>query len=119
MPGWRSLPLSVRRMRGRMRVSKGTSRRRIDSLDAAPPRAGACGEDDPHKGRAMLKVTDQLFDEFVHFVMQHRSGERYTRDPHQAVPPDCGFVRFRTPGGVLFTSAGLVQFRTWEEQTTS
>ena len=63
----------------------------------------------------MLKVTDQLFDEFVHFVTQHRSGERYTRDPHQAVPPDCGFVRFRTPGGMLFTSAGLVQFRTREE----
>ena len=66
----------------------------------------------------MLKVTDQLFDEFVHFVMQHRYGERYTRDPHQAVPPDCGFVRFRTPGGVLFTSAGLVKFRTREEGET-
>jgi hypothetical protein len=61
-----------------------------------------------------------LFDEFVHFVMQHSYGERYTRDPHQAVPPDCGFVRFRTPGGVLFTSAGLglVKFRTWEEGVT-
>ena len=63
----------------------------------------------------MLKDTAQLFDELVHFVTQHGCGEVYTRDPHQAVPPDCGFVRFRTPGGVLFTSAGLVKFRTWEE----
>ena len=67
----------------------------------------------------MLTVTDQLFDEFVHFIMQHSSGERYTRDPHQAVPPDCGFVRFRTPGGVLFTSAGLVKFHTREEGVTA
>jgi hypothetical protein len=67
----------------------------------------------------MLKITDQLFDEFVHFVMQHRSGERYTRDPHLVVPPDCGFVRFRTPGGVLFTAAGLVKFRTREEGVTA
>jgi hypothetical protein len=67
----------------------------------------------------MLKVTDQLFDAFVHFVTQHDYGERYTRDPRQAVPPDCGFVRFRTPGGVLFTSAGLVKFRTREEGVTA
>jgi hypothetical protein len=67
----------------------------------------------------MAKVTDQLFDEFVHFVMQHGYGEGYTRDPRQAVPPDCGFVRFRTPGGVLFTSAGLVKFRTREEGVTA
>jgi hypothetical protein len=67
----------------------------------------------------MLKVTAQLFDEFVHFVTQHGYGEGYTRDPHLAVPPDCGFVRFRTPGGVLFTSAGLVKFRTREEGVTA
>jgi len=67
----------------------------------------------------MLKVTDQLFDEFVCFATQHGYGERYTRDPRQAVPPDCGFVRFRTPGGVLFASAGLVKFRTREEGVTA
>jgi len=69
----------------------------------------------------MRKVTDQLFDELVHFVTQHGYGERYTRDPRQAVPSDCGFVRFRTPGGVLFTAAGLVKFHTREEggQTSS
>jgi hypothetical protein len=60
----------------------------------------------------MLKDTVQLFDELVHFVTQYGYGEVYTRDPRQAVPADCGFVRFRTPGGVLFTSTGLVQFRT-------
>jgi hypothetical protein len=67
----------------------------------------------------MAKVTDQLFDEFVHFVMQHGYGEGYTRDPRQAVPPDCGFVRFRTPGVVLFTAAGLVKFRTPEAGVTA
>ena len=67
----------------------------------------------------MLKVTDQLFDEFVHFVTQHGYGEGYTRDPRHAVPPDCGFVRFRVPGGVLFTSTGLVKFRTREEGVTA
>ena len=35
----------------------------------------------------MAQVTEQLFDAFVHFVMQHSYGERYTRDPRQAVPP--------------------------------
>jgi len=49
----------------------------------------------------MAQVTEQLFDAFVHLVMQHSYGERYTRDPRQAVPPDCGFVRFRKPGGAL------------------
>src|SRR6266542_4240144 len=49
-------------------------------------------------------------DRRTHFVTQHGYGVGYTRDPRQAVPPDCGFVRFRTPGGVLFTSAGLVKF---------
>jgi hypothetical protein len=63
----------------------------------------------------MLKDTAQLFDALVHFVTQQGYGEVYTRDPRQEVPPDCGFVRFRTPGGVLFTSAGLVKFCTREE----
>ena len=63
----------------------------------------------------MLKDTAQLFDALVHFVRQHGYGEVYTRDPRQEVPADCGFVRFRTPGGVLFTSAGLVKFRTRED----
>jgi len=63
----------------------------------------------------MLKDTAQLFDALVHFVTQQGYGEVYTRDPCQEVPPDCGFVRFRTPGGVLFTSAGLVKFCTREE----
>jgi hypothetical protein len=56
-----------------------------------------------------------LFDALVHFVTQQGYGEVYTRDPRQEVPPDCGFVCFRTPGGVLFTSAGLVKFCTREE----
>jgi hypothetical protein len=63
----------------------------------------------------MLKDAAQLFDELVHFVTQHGYGEVHTRDSRQEVPLDCGFVRFRTPGGVLFTSAGLVKFRTREE----
>src|SRR5215475_1121285 len=70
--------------------------------------------DNARKGKAMVKAMAQLFDELVHFVTQHGHGEVYTRDPRQEVPPDCGFVRFRTPGGMLFTSAGLVKFRTRE-----
>jgi hypothetical protein len=67
----------------------------------------------------MLKDTAQLFDELVHFVTQYGYGELYTRDPRREVPADCGFVRFRTPGGVLFTSAGLVEFRTQEAGVTA
>src|SRR5262249_57080820 len=67
----------------------------------------------------MLKDAAQLFDALVQFVTQHGYGEVHTRDPRQEVPPDCGFVRFRTPGGVLFTSAGLVKFRTREEGVTA
>ena len=63
----------------------------------------------------MPKVKEQLFEDFVKFVAQHGYGEGYTRDPHQAVPPDCGFVRFRYPGAVLFTSAGIVKFHKQEE----
>jgi hypothetical protein len=32
-------------------------------------------------------------------------------DPRQSVPSDCVFIRFRYPGGGIFTSAGIVQFR--------
>src|SRR5215510_11908746 len=67
----------------------------------------------------MLKDAAQLFDALVQFVTQHGYGEVHTRDPRQEVPPDCGFVRFRTPGGVLFTSAGLVKFRTREDAVTA
>src|SRR5262245_12913916 len=67
----------------------------------------------------MLKDAAQLFDALVQFVTQHGYGEVHTRDPRQEVPPDCGFVRYRTPGGVLFTSAGLVKFRTREEGVTA
>src|SRR4029434_5838063 len=77
------------------------------------------GRDTPIKERAMLKDTAQLFDELVDFVRQHGYGEVYTRDPRQEVPADCGFVRFRTPSGVLFTSAGLVKFRTREDGVTA
>jgi hypothetical protein len=67
----------------------------------------------------MTKVEEQLFAEFVHFVTQHGYGVVYPRDPHQAVPPDCAFIRFRVPGGVLFTSVGIVQFRTREDGVTA
>src|SRR5262249_17924445 len=43
----------------------------------------------------------------------------HTRNPHQAVPPDCAFIRVRYPGEVLFTSVGIVQFRTQEEGLTA
>jgi hypothetical protein len=56
-----------------------------------------------------------LFEDFVTFIAQHGYGEGYSRDPHQYVPSDCGFVRFRYPGSRLFTSAGMVRFRTQEE----
>ena len=67
----------------------------------------------------MPKVTDQLFDDFVHFVTVHGYGDAYTRDPRESVPPDCGFVRFRSPGEDLFTSSGLMKFRTREEGVTA
>jgi hypothetical protein len=63
----------------------------------------------------MPKVKELLFADFVKFIAQHGYGEVYIRDPHQCVPPDCGFVRFRYPGAMLFTSAGIVKFRKQEE----
>ena len=67
----------------------------------------------------MPKSREQLFDDFVQFVTQHGYGAVYTRDSHQSVPPDCGFLRFRAPGGTIFTSAGTVKFRTREGGVTA
>jgi hypothetical protein len=72
----------------------------------------------PRKGKAILNIKEPLFDDCVHFVIQHGCGDVYTRDPHQAVPPDCGFVRGRYPGATLFTSAGIVKFRTRRGMST-
>ena len=58
----------------------------------------------------MPRGKEQLFEDFVKFIVQHGHGEGYTRDPHQYVPSDCGFVRFRYPGALLFTSAGVARF---------
>jgi hypothetical protein len=58
---------------------------------------------------------EQLFEDFVHFTAKQGSGAVYHRDPHQAIPPGCVFVRFRAPGEGGFTSAGIVQFRQREE----
>jgi hypothetical protein len=63
----------------------------------------------------MSQSKGQLFSNFVHFVTQQGCGVVYTRDPHQDVPPDCCFVRIRAPGEELFTSIGIVKFRTREE----
>ena len=62
---------------------------------------------------------EQLFEDFVHFAAKQGSGAVYQRDPHQAVPPGCVFVRFRAPGEGGFTSAGIVQFRQREEGFTA
>ena len=59
----------------------------------------------------MPKEKEQLFADFVHFTATQGYGEAYIRDPRQSVPPDCVFIRFRYPGGGIFTSAGIVQFR--------
>ncbi len=67
----------------------------------------------------MPKVKEQLFADFVHFTAIHEYGAGYQRDPHQSVPPDCIFLRFRYPGGGLFTSAGIVQFRQREDSFTA
>jgi hypothetical protein len=63
----------------------------------------------------MLQSKEELFNAFVQWVTQHGWGCGYRRDPRQAVPPDCAFLRVRYPGEVLFTSVGIVQFRTSEE----
>jgi len=63
----------------------------------------------------MPQSKEQLFNEFIQFVTQHGWGVVYTRDPRQDVPPDCGFIRVRLPGEVMFTSVGIVKFRLREE----
>ena len=67
----------------------------------------------------MPQSKEDLFNAFVQWVTQHGWGVVYRRDPRQAVPPDCGFIRVRCPGEVLFTSVGIVQFRTQEEGVTA
>jgi hypothetical protein len=59
----------------------------------------------------MPKGKDQLFADFGHFVVTQGYGDIYQRDPRQAVPPDCGFIRFRSPGSGLFMAAGIIKFR--------
>ena len=63
----------------------------------------------------MPQSKEQLFNSFGQFVTQHGWGIVYTRDPRQDVPPDCGFIRVRLPGEVMFTSVGMVKFRLQEE----
>jgi hypothetical protein len=59
----------------------------------------------------MPKGKDQLFADFGHFVVTQDYGAVYQRDPRQSVPPDCGFIRFRSPGSGLFNAAGIIKFR--------
>jgi hypothetical protein len=68
------------------------------------------------KGRRMPKGTDQRFADFGHFVVTQGYDEIYQRDPRQAVPPDCGFIRFRFPGSGLFTKACQVFVYEVDEQ---
>ena len=63
----------------------------------------------------MPQSKEQLFNDFVQLVTQHCQGVVYIRDPHRDVPPECGFIRVRLPGEVIFTSVGIVKFRTREE----
>src|SRR5262245_47750891 len=63
----------------------------------------------------MPQSKEQLFNDFVQFVTQHGLGLVHIRDPRQDVPPECGFIRVRLPGETLFTSVGIVEFRTREE----
>src|SRR5262245_64559373 len=63
----------------------------------------------------MPQSKEQVFNDFVQFVTQYGWGVVYTRDPRQDVPPDCGFIRVRLPGEVMFTSVGIVKFRTRAE----
>jgi len=63
----------------------------------------------------MSQSKEQLFNDFIQFVTQHGWGVVYARDPRQDVPSDCGFVRVRLPGEAMFTSAGIVKFRSREE----
>lgn len=59
----------------------------------------------------MPKGNDQLFADFGYFTVTHGYGDVYQRDPHQSLPLDCGFIRFRYPGGGIFNAAGIIQFR--------
>jgi hypothetical protein len=67
----------------------------------------------------MSQSKEQLFNDFVQLVTQHGQGVGYTRDPHRDVPPECGFIRVRLPGERIFTSVGIVKFRTREEGVTA
>lgn len=67
----------------------------------------------------MPQSKEAIFNDFVNLVTQQGWGVVYTRDPRHDVPPDCGFLRVRFPGEVLFTSVGLVKFRTREEGVTA
>ena len=67
----------------------------------------------------MPQSKEQLFNDFVQFVTQHGLGVIHIRDPRQDVPPECGFIRARLPGEAIFTSVGIVKFRTREEAVTA
>ena len=79
-------------------------------------RALTCaGEPHTQKGSMMSKGKDELFSDFGHFVVTQGYGEVYECDPRQAVPLDCGFIRFRSPGSGLFMAAGIIKFRQRED----
>ena len=61
----------------------------------------------------MPQSKEQLFNDVVQFVTQYGLGVIHTRDPRQDVPPECGCIRVRLPGEAIFTSVGIVQFRTF------
>src|SRR4029453_4066378 len=63
----------------------------------------------------MPQSKEQLFNDFVNSVTQHGWGAVYTRDPRQDGPSDCGFIRGRFPGGVMFTSIATMKFGEAEE----
>jgi hypothetical protein len=67
----------------------------------------------------MPQSKEEFFNAFVQWVTQDGWGFIHRRDPRQAVPPDCAFIRVRCPGEVLFTSVGMVQFRTQEAGVTA
>ena len=98
-------------------LGRGSETRAARCVEAAklcgPPvcRRGRQGRRTQRKGKAMPKEKEQLFADFVHFTAIHGYGAGYQRDPHQSVPPDCVFLRFRYPAGGPFTSAWIVQFR--------
>jgi hypothetical protein len=67
----------------------------------------------------MPQNKEELFNAFIQWITQDGWGVIYRRDPRQDVPPDCAFIRMRYPGEVLFTSVGMVQFRTQEAGVTA